>query len=119
MRHIRIVRRSAWIGVLTATLLGLGTATVSAHYMEVLHGSDRAWVDSTHDHLNVEDRECDGNAVYGQGYWWDSTIGSSRLVTVQDSNGCASGWGHGDGVNFYQFRICEASAGCSAWTSVS
>jgi hypothetical protein len=38
------------------------------------------------------------------------------LVTVWDTNGCSSGYGHGDGIDFYQYRVCEQAVGCSGWT---
>jgi hypothetical protein len=101
------------IGVLSTAFLGLTAGTAYGHQVAVYHGSDVAWVDATHDHLDVDDRECDGNYVYAQGY---DALG---FIQVTDTNGCSSGWGHGDGLNFYLFRICEQNVGCSAWRSVT
>ena len=63
--------------------------------------SDKAWVDATHDHLDVQDGECDGNDVYGQGYWWNPTISSNTrryglgLPATSLNDGCYS-QGHSD-----------------------
>lgn len=84
---------------------------------EAWHGSDKAWVDTTHDHLGAQDGECDGNYVYATGLWYDASISTTITVTVWDTNGCSAGWGHGDGIDFYQYRVCEQNVGCSAWRS--
>lgn len=114
MRSIKTGRRTLVVTLLTASLLGLNAGVAYAHYVDVNHGSDVAWVDSTHDHLDVQDGECDGNYVYAEGYY-----GSSNYVKVYDLNGCSSGWGHGDGINFYVFRVCEEGVGCSVWKQVT
>lgn len=116
MPGYRTVRRSGLTALWIVALLALSCTGVAAHDTVAWHGSDKAWVDSTHDHLDVQDGECDGNDVYAQGYWWDATISSARLVTVWDTNGCSSGYGHGDGIDFYQYRVCEQGVGCSGWT---
>ena len=96
------------IVVFTAALLGASAGSVLAHYMQATHGSDIAWVDSTHDHLDAQDNECDGNYVYADG-WSDQ-----GFIRVWDSNGCSAGWGHGDGIDFYAFKVCEQNVGCSS-----
>jgi hypothetical protein len=109
MRPRRIARSTAFIAVLTVALLGWNAGHVYAHYTEVFHGSDKAWVDSTHDHLDVQDNECDGNYVQAAGY---STTG---FTIVTDDNGCTTGWGHGDGLDFTIYHICEVNVGCGGW----
>ena len=99
--------------VFTAALLVTNSGTAHAHYMQSTHGSDVAWVDSTHDHLDVQDNECDGNYVYADGW------SSQGFIRVWDSNGCSAGWGHGDGLNFYAFRICEQNITCSPTVQVT
>ena len=107
-------RRAAIVAVLAAALFGLLAATAAAHYTEVYHGTDKAWVDSSHDHLDVQDNECDGHNVFAEGY------DSSGYHSIVDGNGCNAGYGHLDGINFTQYRICEGLSrqyGCSAWRS--
>ena len=101
--------RAVAVSALATAAFAFTAGTAAAHFTEAFHGSDRAWVDSTHDHLDVSDNECDGNSVYAEGY---DDLGFLRVF---DPNGCNSGYGHGDGLNFYQYRVCEQNVGCSAW----
>jgi hypothetical protein len=93
--------------------LGLFSGTAHAHDKTVWHGSDRAWVWGSHDHLDVEDNECDGNLVWAEGYYGEY----ETFIRVYDLNGCTAGWYHVDGFDFYTFRICEENVGCKAWSA--
>ena len=115
MNATSLGRRSVLVALFTLALLAVNASIANAHYTEAWHGTDKAWVDSTHDHLDVQDGECDGNNVYATGLWWNPSLSTTITVTVWDSNGCSSGWGHGDGLDFYQYRVCEQNVGCSAW----
>lgn len=110
----RTGRRFTVVAFAVATLLATMLGTAGADYSAQYHGSDKAWVTDTHDHLNVEDRECDGNGVYAEGY---HVGGGSNYVKVWDTNGCSKGWGHGDGIDFYKYRLCENRVGCNGWRS--
>lgn len=85
------------------------TAVALAHYTEIVQGHDKAWVSSSHDHLNILDNECDGNYTWAEG-WDNSQYGFHR---VRDGDGCAGGGRHADGYNFYSYRICEDVTGTS------
>ena len=115
MRSTRRSRRAVLIAVFTVALLAFNTTAVFAHYTEAWHGSDKAFIFASHDELNVQDGECDGNYVYAQGYWWNPTISSNILVTVWDTNGCSFGFEWARGTDFHTYRVCEQNVGCSAW----
>lgn len=104
-------QRAALVGVLAAVAFGLTAGIAMAHYTQISTGNSRAWVDSTHDHLNVSDGDCDGNRVYAEGY---DQNGFHRIF---DPNGCTAGYGHEDGINFYQYRLCVEFVACSLWLS--
>lgn len=107
MRSVRNGLRVAAIGVSVIAASAFVTGTASAHTLYAYQGSDRAWSD--HSHLRVEDRECDAHGVYAEGY------DAYGYLFVEDTNGCSSGYSHADGLNIYQFRVCERSVGCSPW----
>lgn len=101
------------LGVLCA--LAAVTAFVLAgpamgHFTEDWHGNDHAWVDSTHDHLNGSDNECDGNRVYTRGN--DS---SGARGPKYDPDGCGGAYGHLDGIDFTSYVLCEEGVSCNAW----
>ncbi len=107
---VRLSKRA--IGVLGFAIVALLTVMVgpaAAHDIYGTHRNNIGWIGSGHDHLNVEDVDCNGNAAYAEGY------GQHGFTRVWDSNGCAQGHGHGDGVNFYMFRVCENRVGCGSW----
>ena len=70
--------------LMAAGLLVLSAAPASAHYTSIYHGSDNAWVYSSHLRLGVDDNECDGHKVYV--VWLDPF---SRAHTVNGST-CSS-----------------------------
>jgi hypothetical protein len=110
MSSVRRGLRVATVGAFVTVLVGWMTTPAAAHTLYAYHintNSDRAWSD--HSHLRVEDRECDGNGVYAEGY----DIGG--YLSVSDANGCESGYSHADGTGIYQFRVCERTKGCSDW----
>jgi len=96
-------------GVASLGLVTVGAGPASAHYSTLYHGSDVAWVGTYHDYLRVQDRECDGNTVYAQGY------DRSGYRIVRDPDGCAAGYGTITGSGFYQYRICESNVSCTSW----
>lgn len=112
---MRQVRR--WVAVLGFAVVASLTVWVSpadAHSVRVEHGYDAAWLDAGHDYLTVEDRECDSNGVYAQGY-----TSSGQYRQVWDENGCRTGGNWVYGPNFSRFRVCEYTVGCSGWRYTS
>ena len=117
MRSTKRGLRGVLVLVFTVGLLAVTAGAAFAHVVYAYHGSDQAWVNSTHDTLVALDGECDGNYVYGEGYWYDITIHSERYTKVTDLNGCdplgnQTSQKPGD---FTRFRVCETGVGCSAW----
>ncbi len=106
---ITAARRRLATLVLLAAVGALGIATTATgHYTQAVHGNDLAWVDYTHDHLDVEDNECDGNRVYARG-----NDASGARGPKYDPDGCGGSWGHLDGVNFTSYEVCEEGVSCS------
>ncbi|WP_158851386.1 hypothetical protein [Saccharothrix deserti] len=96
-----------------AALLVVATPA-SAHRESITHGSDEAFTDSTHLVITACDREADGNGVRAEYETWSTT----RIFSVGDANGSASGCGSElseNGYEIYRFRVCEANVGCSRW----
>ncbi len=76
------------------------------------HGQDVAWGD--HRWVLVEDRECDGHAVYAELY-----EASGRYAKIPAWS-CESGWGPTDAYDslpssIVRFRACEQGEGCGPW----
>ena len=84
-------------------------ATASAHYTDIFQQGDKAWVDDTHDHANVRDNTCDQNPVYVR------ARDGSGARDKYDPDGCGGFDGHLDGINFYDYRLCEVGVSCTAF----
>lgn len=108
------MRKKVYITALMAGLaLPLAFATpAQAHVLSAHHGDDRAWTNTAHTRVGVEDGEADGNGVYAQ----YKIGGSENIYHVGDRNGNAPGHGAEDaGGIVRKIRVCERNVGCFEW----
>lgn len=92
-------------------VLALTPMTANAHYSSMYHGSDYANANSGHKSGDVNDQECDGNAV-----WMDVTIFQGTKVWTRRFNagGCNAPVTHWNtDVPIFSYRICEEGNGCA------
>lgn len=68
-------------------LMMLQAGPALAHYTQIYHGSDTAWVTADHRTLGVQDNECDGHRVFAQ--IWTSDM--AYYWAFYDANDCAPG----------------------------
>jgi hypothetical protein len=97
--------------VMAAGLLILSAGPASAHYTSIYHGSDNAWVYSSHLRVGVDDNECDGHYVYvvwidpfSKAHWVYNKGGCGSLAVVVDTPELIS-----------QYQLCEYSVSCTSW----
>jgi hypothetical protein len=88
--------------------------TALAHYTQIYHGSDTAWVTADHLTLGVQDNECDGHRVFAQ--IWTSDF--SFYWAFYDANDCAPGASffttYNSDILINRYRLCEESEGCTS-----
>lgn len=105
-----VFRRLGLLAVLAVVSAFVLAVPATGHFTETWHGNDHAWVDSSHDHLNGSDNECDGNRIYTRGY-----DASGARGPKYDPDGCGGYYGHLDGVNFTSYKLCEEGVSCTAY----
>lgn len=82
------------------------------------HGDDYIRA-CNHDYIQVNDREGDGNNVYGQAKWWYALKGDYRVMTVWDYSPSASTFSSGNPEGRIDYiRVCEEGGTCPAWKDI-
>lgn len=113
----KLGRKKLYTAALMAGLaLPLALATpAQAHPVYAYHGADRAWTNTAHTRVGVEDRERDGHGVYAE-----YIIRGGTVRDVSDANGSAPGHGaEAAGGVVTQLRVCERNVSCGNWITVS